>query len=175
MRKTWGKTLMFTLASGALAISGCNNHTEKPIKIETGEVGYTSSAPIESHGFNECSALILDTGEGAIMAHAFYITPRGAKNPYRSSGYIVDIGNAVDKSVEELSKYGINPQDCEAIIVAGTEDAMETLKGDLSRFSIPIRTARVGKGDSRSVSYNSRTNTLNEVDSGFSEGKFRSR
>lgn len=111
---------------------------EVPIELTAGELKYSSGRRLKSEDYASCSALILDSGNKAVMAHAvpnaYTIGPEGLIEDDGS----IDIYNVVEKSLQELRKRGIKSSKIEAMIHAGSKESYDVIFKDLIERGINI-------------------------------------
>ena len=104
------------------------------VNVGWGEIGY-SRGPLQSDGFQGCSAVALGNGEEGFLAHAYCIVDKG---------YEVDFENVVDKLVEEAMRRNIDLADFHAFVSAGSRGHMDIISRDLRRKGILVRRSGVG-------------------------------
>jgi hypothetical protein len=98
------------------------------------------SGALTSEGFLGCSAVVLDWGEEAIMAHALpYLRP----NLIRRGVTLFTAGGVVERLIDESSKYGLNPKDAEAHINSGDKKSLLRIIKNLENNSIKIAKAEL--------------------------------
>ncbi|HLD57536.1 MAG TPA: hypothetical protein VJA47_04470 [archaeon] len=97
------------------------------VSVGWGEIGY-NNGPLESKGFHYCSAVILDYGNEALLAHAF-----------QSFHYKSCTATVADDLVRESRKHGLYPKSAEAILNIGNKDDLEQIEGGLREHGIRIR------------------------------------
>lgn len=134
--------------------------TNAVIDVPIARARYSDGAILESKGFIYCSAVILDCGNKAVMAHATC-----DKEDYTYEYTIVPEGNNIytENVVEELSKLlqekGINPRECKAFINAGLSENLEKITHDLGDVGISIEISKVDK-TLRDIRYNPKTDRI---------------
>jgi len=133
------------------------NIKEKPIEVPVGRIKH-NSGPLISHGFTLCSALILDFGNEAIMAHALPLGTPGHiyKGPYATQRTVVQ------KILEKTLEKGLDFSKAKAIIHTGEKETLERISADLSKFKIPIEVTNLHKDPSkdRTILYDPSTSYL---------------
>ena len=142
-----------TLAS----VIGCGNVDKNlnHVYVPIGRVGYTENKTLVSEDFKYCNALILDSGDQALLAHALPGSTRLA-SPYNAQ-------TVVNYLLEDLEKHGMNPDSVEAIVNAGSERDLELILGDLREKGIKVREASYDTSNGkyiRDVRYNPVTDDL---------------
>ena len=116
-----------------------------------------------SDKFGLCTALILDHGQGALLAHA---VPSDDVGVLETLYFTSDIftGNAVEKSVEELARRGIPTRNVKAIVHAGEGKGLDRIIDDLHQREIKISYIHLEPERSfrhRSIEYNPLNDNLN--------------
>jgi ribosome-associated translation inhibitor RaiA len=104
---------------------------DKMMAVGPGEICY-NRGPLESMGFIDCSAVILDFGNSALMAHAY-------KNPSKYN--FVSTDDVVDKMLDEANKKNLKADGCEAIVDAGCDEALVKITKELRKHGIKVRIA----------------------------------
>ena len=107
--------------------SGSLNRYTETVKVEWGKIGY-NIGPLESKGFHHCSAVILDYGDSAFLAHAF-------PDFYHKVCSVT----IVDELVRESRRRGLSPENAEAILNIGNKDDLEIIERGLRKYGIRIR------------------------------------
>jgi len=137
--------------------------------INIGELAY-STEMLHSDGYSGCSALILDHGPGAVMAHAHpgyeadsaYNPKIGAYDPRQ----LINAHDVVERSLFELKVRKIGTKNLKAIVHAGNPEDLDRIVKNLQKNGIKIKYAKLKKdfpdsiGCSRDIYYNPKTNHL---------------
>lgn len=150
------KNRLIALIAAGLAILGgtvsCFNSKIKPINVPAGEYRL-SEEQLRSEGFSICSGVILDYGDGAIMAH---VLP-SFQSP-RDSNY-VNTRNVVSNLTRELESRGVNPKSCQAIVNAGMVESLYRIKQDLLDRGILVKESSLEE-KGRNLTYDPKRNDL---------------
>ena len=168
LKKWMEKGLLTLLAGTALSIGG-SSPMEDYVDVSTGQVGYSQGRKIKSDQFGLCSALILDYGDNAIMAHAIPSSDSRIFEGFyldMSGRYQMFTDNVVEKSVKELNKMNIPLSSVEAIVNSGEPKGLKEITNKLNEYRIKIRKTSLesnGECRERSVRYDPQGDTLKVV------------
>ncbi len=121
-----------------------------------------------SNDFCHCSAVILDSRNEALFAHA----KPGSEPDAWESLETVCVGNVVDKMVAEARTRGFDLRKSFAIVNAGSKNSQDSIAADFENYGVEVRYtstlfAPEGKDfRGRMVSYDPKANSL-EIKKGF--------
>lgn len=148
-------SLIALIATGLATLGGAILYLNNKIRFVDVPVGEyrISGNTLSSDGFSVCSGVILDYGDGAIMAHA----PPSVMARYIPIG--VNTRNVVSTLNRELRNKHIDPTECQAIVNAGTVESLYRIKKDLAEIGVSIREEALEK-EARNLIYNPKTNEL---------------
>ncbi|MEK6859214.1 MAG: hypothetical protein AABX54_00215 [Nanoarchaeota archaeon] len=148
--------------------------TEKPaLEVRVGKMEY-AHGPLISHDLTNCSAVILDFGEDALMAHALpvqsydYYTLEGSTYSTSSSSdrHFIGYNTCIDELVDEVQRRNLDIKNSEAIISFGRDFPKEQILNKLSQKGIKIKELHYSDSlKSRSVIYSPKLNKLVITDS----------
>lgn len=185
-----GRGLATLALTGSLLFSGCSDNLSQSRRLEqkyfaplernlvevlAGEVGYAEGRSLRSEGFQSCTALILDAGNYAVMAHSLPATEYEGDSFFSAKPEgSTRAENVVERAVRELEKNGIEPGKYWAIVHAGQESAYKHILDDLKRRGIPVRLANLDKetvARIRDIDYNPMDDEMT-VSGAFGEEKY---
>jgi len=166
--------ILSMVGAGLVVLAGAllyqSQSREDFVEVPINKVGYSSKDPLVSHDFANCSAIILDFGDDALMGHAFPIDDR------KSESYTELF---IENMIEEAHKRNLNFDGVEAIISFGRASPREKVLGSLLENGIKIREIDDSYRDSResrSVLYYPRSDELYVADSDSPKmSRFRSK
>ncbi len=156
--------------AGLIGILSCSkpqiyDQNDNSINIKWGGYEYAQNINLKSQRFLDCSAVILDYENSAVMAHAF---PGNFNSRSGFYGHL-NANNVVQNLSEALLKKGIKPKDSEAIINAGSQRDLDTILLNLKERGIKVRESSVArptnpiKERERDIIYNPVSNELKVV------------
>ncbi|MGV8142833.1 MAG: hypothetical protein ACP5NS_04365 [Candidatus Pacearchaeota archaeon] len=129
----------------------------EPTYVREGRLKY-AQRPLSSGEFYRCSAVILDTGDSAIYAHA---QPAHEPDPWESPRTVC-VGNVVSRIIEKAEEEGIDLKKSFAVIHTGVDGSLANLVSDFEKRNIPVKFASsmfCGEGP-RKIRYDPLTNEL---------------
>lgn len=168
MRKKFfraGLASIALLASSMLIGTDHKNYNEKNSEernsatiVQTSDMAYAER--LSSRGFIECTAVIIDTGDKAIMIHAM-------PSYYRvmSDNYFPIHTDNIGKNLEDIARQeNINLQGKRAIVCTKKGTNLDEVRTDLQRYGVEIESIEeylpsyfiVG----RDISYDAKSNKL---------------
>lgn len=151
------------VALGAGALSYTPN-SERPVEVKVGKIGY-SRGPLVSHDFANCSAVILDFGDEALMAHVIPVDTLayGWTGP---SDHYVGYADFMGELTKEAQIRNLNMKRVEAIVSFGRESPKERILESLLKKGIKIREIEDSHlNEIRSVLYDPKPNRLRVANS----------
>src|SRR3989344_3187381 len=133
--------------------------------VKPGQIGYVTNGIVRSEGFVNCSAVIFDYKDSALMAHALPVTSRGEwLDEFGNNNSTV--GNVVSSLIKEAGKRNIDYRACVALVNAGSDEALNLIAKDLDNAGIlrgettteyaPTKENKI----TRTVNYNSKSDHL---------------
>ncbi len=135
---------------------GGGTYSSETVNVGWGEIGY-NRGPLTSERFSSCSAVILDYGDEALLAHSF----NGEYGP--TSFDQICTGNVVNRLVEESGRRGFYLRMSKAIVNAGWETDLRKIIGDLEKYGIRVQEANFSEfefGFERDVHYDPESDLL---------------
>jgi hypothetical protein len=114
---------------------------ERIVRVKTGGIGY-SDGRLVSSGFYYCSAVILDFGKSALMAHA--LPAYDLRYPSSRVVFVYNdcmeasVGSIVNVLIEESRILGLDPKGGSALINAGMKKSLDLLVSDFESAGIAI-------------------------------------
>ncbi len=148
------------LAGMALGVAGSSrlpetNIESNSVSVPWGEFGYTTNTKdIHSKGYASCSAVVIDDGDGAILAHAF------PSEGVEFLQYSVDAENVVDKTIGDLRAKGVDVASCRAFVSAGNKKDLNEIVSDLRDYKIEIDFISLDEGIARNIKYSPKSNNF---------------
>jgi len=144
-----------------------------PKIVKTGEVEY-NKGNLVSYDFVRCSAVTMDYGDSALMAHA--IPLYDSKLLKLAEGKSITVGGVVDSLIDKSKELGLNPEEAGAYVNAGDEKSLKIITEKLKGKNIPIIEAKIryekghkpNSGDHRTILYSPSKNKFKV----FKESRF---
>ena len=112
----------------------------KPVVVRAGRAEY-NQGNLVSYGFGECSAVVLDYGNSAIMAHAVPLLGKNIDiqlSVLNRKNKTITSGGVVDYLLEESAERGLNPKRAQAHVISGNQKSLERIVSDLKLQGIAI-------------------------------------
>jgi hypothetical protein len=138
------KTVLAALGLVALLSGNFDNGLRKNdlAKVTQAQLIY-SSKPVESKGFWNCSAVIMDYGDEAVFAHAWPTSFDAGRfwgsleEQYRREGYpLITVDNVVEEIGKEAKRNDLEKGEA---IVIGYNEEVQIVVNDLRKKGIKIR------------------------------------
>lgn len=114
------------------------------VSVNTAEIGY-NKGPLYSNSFSICSAVILDYGDNAFLAHA--LPPI-----FSSSGDMLHYDGVVEGLIEESKKRNLDPKKGLAIVNTYSRRSLNKLVRELKKYDIPVRVVKTKPSAKKLVS-----------------------
>ncbi len=149
-----------------VALRGDRSEQKAPaaivVEVQTAGMRY-NDGPLETRELVNCSAVILDFGKSAIMAHALPLEKRGDWIVDGDKG--ITTGNVVDYLLKDAKLRGLDYRKGHAIVNAGSDEALAFIVKDLRAAGITIAEANTklapgSNGISRMVGYDPKSKKL---------------
>ncbi len=155
----FGLGLMYGLAVPKDSLDdkcGGGAYSSETVNVGWGEIGY-NRGPLASERFSSCSAVVLDYGNEALLAHSF----NGEYGPTNFNQ--ICTGNVVDKLVEESRRRGFYLRTSKAIVNTVCEPDLRKIISDLEKYGIHLQEANLSEfkfGFERDVHYDPESDLL---------------
>lgn len=157
---------LYTIAAllGLLAVTDTNNSgsvIRRTIEVPAGEFrDAKNNDMLYSEGYFGCSALVIDYGDGALLAHALPESEEHWRGRNLNTISYLHTDNVVEQTVGYIRNNGINPKSCFAIVDAGQEKDMKIILRDLRHEGIRVKKSMCANFKGRNVSYTPSDNKL---------------
>jgi hypothetical protein len=143
-----------TLIGCLILISSWAYNTTRTTNVPVGNLRFSRGKILSSKDFSVCSAVVLDYQENAVMAHT---PPFRRPIPYSQNSDKLNSINVVEKLAQKLLEEGIDPEESQAFVSAGSERSFVNIYFALRERGIPICEIRIDRKP-RDVEYNPKTN-----------------
>ncbi len=159
------KTLMTIFGAGLLAAASVlsfshnsnGNATNKIKEVSEGRIEY-NKGPLISHGFYGCSAVILDFGEEALMAHAYPQRAYG-RSKHRESD-LVGYDTVVTELVEDARRRGLDLKHARAFVNFGEDSSRKKIMSDLFLRGIYVAHEEFNREKDRVIHYDPKHDSM---------------